>query len=75
MSVVRWSDESQVYLYPIDDKCGFECCGCLLKTEMPIRGLDTVKAHFDAHRAAGHKVPDYAYDNLRYRNPKTGKRD
>lgn len=42
-----------------------ECCMCLLGPTFTAKKTDDMIAHLDAHRAAGHDVPDETYEGLR----------
>lgn len=42
-----------------------ECCMCSLGPTFTATKTDDMIAHMDAHRAAGHDVPDETYDGLR----------
>lgn len=64
MSYARWSKDSDVYVFCSVD-AHLECCGCWLGGERHFRSTEAMLAHLDAHRAAGHMVPEYAYDGLR----------
>lgn len=93
MSYVRWSDDSDVYVYMGGAKAYngrnydvLVCCACRLNPtgdpdwpddvniwEKPSRKhsdkhrrvmYDDMIGHLEAHRAAGHKVPQYAIDRL-----------
>lgn len=65
MSYCRFSD-ADVYLYR--SSRGVECSWCPLHPGITIltfeRYSDAI-AHLDEHVAAGHDVPDYAFDGLR----------
>lgn len=98
MSYVRWSDESDVYVYSsYGGREGYGrthevlvCCGCLFVKpnepnnrfpgehdhriyEKPARQphkyqkvmLEEMIQHLEEHRKVGHKVPQYAIENLR----------
>ena len=80
MSIVRWDTDSDVYVYMTamsDDPGGvaFECCACPLLREnggrlgvtAGMKGWDAAVAHLLEHREKGHKVPEYAIENLRRR--------
>lgn len=56
MAVCRWSEHSDVYLWPAGDY--YECSLCKLDKWYVEEG--NVEAHLRDHIAAGHKVPDYA---------------
>ena len=67
MSIVRKSRGphyfSDIYIYGFDDD--LYCCGnCLLHPENKttlLHSKQEIIDHMDAHRAAGHRVPDSAY--------------
>jgi hypothetical protein len=66
MSYCRFSDESDIYLWPSPD--GIVCTACLLVTEGnkdPVFATqaDALKHVFD-HARAHHKIPGYAIDRL-----------
>ena len=61
--------EGDVYVFPMDvGDIGYGvCCACPLVGEWPsgdfrTRDLDEMLAHLDAHRAAGHEVPERTED-------------
>ena len=61
MSYCRFS-EGDIYLYA-STAGGWECCGCCLQDGLRFVHLDSleeVKAHLEAHIAAGHDVPERA---------------
>ncbi len=67
MSIVRKSHGpyyfSDIYIYGID-KEHYYCGNCLLHPENKTTDLHSKQEiidHMDAHRAAGHQVPDSAY--------------
>lgn len=62
MSYVRWSEQSDVYVFLADGH--LECCGCDLGDEWAFYSTDDMLAHLRAHQAAGHTVPQYAFDGL-----------
>lgn len=65
MSYTRFGDDSDVYVFlAVDGQ--LECCGCKLKPESEsFYSTARMIEHLDVHRAAGHAVPDYAYERLR----------
>lgn len=76
MSYARFSEDSDVYVFLRD--LGLECCSCTFAVLAEMRSAnvtmslnflahntDDMLAHLDQHRAAGHVVPDYAYEGLR----------
>ena len=70
MAYVRWSDDSALYIYAHYQ--GFvACCGCLLiddeESDFRTTSLVEMLAHVQAHRNAGHRVPDWLDDTLRQR--------
>lgn len=69
MSVVRWSDRSDVYVFAsMEHDCALVCFGCGLGG-----GVDVVAnpvgmiRHLEEHKQAGDKVPDYAFTNIEER--------
>jgi hypothetical protein len=68
VSYCRFGDDSDVYLYPGDGD--WECCGCRISVgddgRTRLESLPAVLAHLEAHRAAGHKVPDHAFSRVRH---------
>jgi hypothetical protein len=68
MSVCRWSDDSDVYVY-YSIFGGIECSRCLLNGARIFNALDEPEmlAHLEQHKAAGHRVPCDAFDELRIR--------
>lgn len=72
MSYCRWSD-GDVYLYPTEFATAeapskIECCGCWLEDIgcVTLTGHAAAIAHLEQHRAAGHEVPEYAFERLRF---------
>ena len=67
MSYCRFSEESNVYLYPHVDG-GHHCCGCYLQRHtgefVMLDTLEEVKAHLETHVAAGHRVPQHAFNRV-----------
>lgn len=66
MAIVRFGTDSDVYVY-CGEK-GYVCCGCRLDgCDGEFIGADeaAMLAHLSQHRAAGHKVPDAAFETLR----------
>lgn len=71
MSYCRFSD-ADVYMFPslYNNKPVVICCACFLTADFGESSviLDTKQEalkHLDLHRAAGHNVPEYAYDRLK----------
>jgi hypothetical protein len=72
MSYCRFGwDRSNVYVYASDE--ALHCCGCALKIpardkwgDFNTRAFSEMIAHLEAHQAAGHNVPQYAFDRLRH---------
>ena len=64
MSYCRFGwDGSNVYVFV--SRRGIECCGCLLgQPDLVTRSANEMIEHLEAHRAAGHTVPQYAMDRL-----------
>lgn len=68
MSYVRWSKQSDVYIF--DHVDGFiECCACCLDPvdadSFKAKNVEEMIEHVQVHRAAGHLVPDYVEEALR----------
>lgn len=66
MSVVRYSEHSDVYMWPTGG-CMFTCA-----CDKQCNGTDEAIKHLEHHRKIGDKVPQYAFDDLKARNPETG---
>lgn len=79
MSYCRWGPDSDVYVYATervikDDRVEtwWVCAGCELFADNPSIGigpiyaptLDALRDHLQRHRAAGHKVPDAAFERI-----------
>lgn len=65
MSYARFSDESNVYVFP--HAGGYvQCCGCSLDDVWNYHSAPEVVAHMQAHVEAGHKVPEYLLDPTLY---------
>lgn len=63
MSIVRWSDESDVYVYNSAE--GLVCFDCLLRgNNFVTKSYQVMIDHLLEHREYGHKVPQYAIDEL-----------
>lgn len=65
MSYARFSN-GDVYVYATGDK--IICCACKLsepRGEVTLGRADMI-LHLEAHRAAGHDVPEEASDRLRW---------
>lgn len=63
MAFCRFGDDSDVYVF--DDSETLTCCWCQLLQDRDFNGTYLeMKEHLLAHRAAGHKVPDYAISRL-----------
>lgn len=61
MSLARFSDESDVYIYTVSGKLldeEVECCGCMLRkgTQLVRMHETELNNHLIAHEAKGHKV-------------------
>lgn len=71
MSYCRFSpEESDVYVFGTVATAGekIECCGCRLVSDEPAYPLldaPEMLKHLEAHRQAGHLVPEYAMERLR----------
>lgn len=66
MSYSRFS-EADVYVFPTTSG-DLECCGCWLpdvKGSFQTRSIDAMAEHLEAHRQAGHDVPDWVMDGIR----------
>jgi hypothetical protein len=63
MSVARWSEDSDLYLYCCtEDPLTFECCQCHLFGQTTfVKGLKQTYEHLWQHMDAGHKVPRDAF--------------
>lgn len=69
MSYARFgADDSNVYVYDSVNG-GIVCCGCALTNEAGVIQTFVTSGemldHLDAHRAKGHLVPDYTYEEIR----------
>ena len=67
MSFARLTNDSEVYVYQ-DAEGGYTCCFCRLNPHAEQFNVPTAKlmvTHLEEHRAAGHKVPEYALESLR----------
>lgn len=66
MSYARFGcDDSDVYVYA-DVRGGITCCGCGI-CDGSIVNLQTsgqMVEHLDAHRAKGHLVPNFTYEEI-----------
>lgn len=70
MSYCRWGPDSDVYVYPAGhgNRDLIVCCGCALRGDDDDDVAETPQqmiAHLDRHVAAGHKVPEAAFERLR----------
>ncbi|MBW3571377.1 MAG: hypothetical protein KY467_09740 [Gemmatimonadetes bacterium] len=65
MAYCRFGRDSDVYVYAIEG--GVECCRCRLLDGRWFKAPDAAQMmeHLLAHRAAGHRVPESALDELR----------
>ncbi len=65
MSYCRFARDSDVYVF--ESELGIECCRCRLLGGrwFRVQGPAEIIAHLLEHRAAGHKVPESALDELR----------
>jgi hypothetical protein len=65
MSYCRFGRDSDVYVYEVEG--GVECCRCGLNEGRWFRARDAAEMmeHLLAHRAAGHRVPEEALEELR----------
>ena len=57
MSWVRWSPESQLYIYD-DVRGGITCCGCCIYDDFNCETEKEMAAHILEHVKARHLVPD-----------------
>lgn len=68
MSFIRFGEQgSSVYVYPGSYSSGreyFDCCGCSLIEESRLDTKAEMHQHLLAHLAAGHVVPEKAFDEL-----------
>jgi hypothetical protein len=67
MSYARFGEkECDVYVF-LHTGGFLSCCGCWLEPEWDPAFATTAEmiAHLEAHKAAGHLVPDYTFDELR----------
>lgn len=69
MSYVRFAPDSDVYVF---ESCShppgrpFECCGCALGPGFHYTATEAeMIEHLQMHAAAGHAVPERAFDALR----------
>lgn len=71
MSYCRFSEHSDVYVF-LSDNGGWECCRCCFESrpgEAVFKKFPTIEgiiAHLREHKAAGHKVPDEAIEELKF---------
>lgn len=64
MSYARFGwDGSDVYVY-LDVAGHLACCGCALGSPVH-RSTADMLAHLDAHRSAGHRVPEACIEQLK----------
>lgn len=66
MAYARFGSESDLYV--LEDARGFLCCmRCALSDVRETRTTSRSEMieHMEAHRRAGHKVPDYAFQDLK----------
>jgi hypothetical protein len=72
VSYARFASDSDVYVYA-STAGGIECCRCRLiadgheppRNDAVMVDEDEMIAHLEKHRRAGHRVPDYAFDQLK----------
>jgi len=63
MSYVRFSKESDVYMYWHVD--GYvDCCGCSISESWALHSFKDALKHLHEHRKRGDKVPDYAIERI-----------
>ena len=64
MSYARFSRDSAVYVFA--HVGGYlECCGCSLGDKWDFHSTAEMLAHLEAHKAAGHEVPEYCIEGLK----------
>ena len=64
MSYCRFGDNSDVYVYCSREDV-YVCCACSLDKLWEHVTPSEVITHLELHVAAGHQVPQYAFDRLR----------
>lgn len=78
MAFARFTSDSDVYVFPTTcSQCGehlYECCACQLqptregnsfRDSIHFADPEQIAGHLLTHREAGHKVPDYALEDIR----------
>ena len=65
MSYVRFSDTSDVYLYPTSAG-RIVCCACILGGPEGFHSADELVDHLRAHVAAGNSIPAHLLDASLY---------
>ena len=65
MSYARQSPESDVYIYA-DVQGGITCCACAIYDGdfVNVKTSGYMIEHLNNHRAAGHLVPDFTYEEI-----------
>jgi hypothetical protein len=70
MAYARFSEESDVYVF-LSTHGALECCGCVFTKSAPVEdkrwdyeSTADMIAHLEAHRSAGHLVPEYCFEGL-----------
>lgn len=65
MSYARFGSDSHVYVYARTGG-GIDCCRCAIYDGdiVNVATSGHMIAHLDNHRAAGHLVPDYTYEQI-----------
>ena len=64
MAICRFGSDSDVYVY-YSIYGGLECCGCRLNEKVfKARDEREMLSHLERHRAAGHRIPAAAFDDL-----------
>jgi hypothetical protein len=63
MSICRFSDDSDVYVYRSIEG-GIECGGCRLGAKFNAPNAEAMLAHLQKHIAVGHRVPADALQEL-----------
>ena len=65
MAYARYGQDSDVYMFETG-VAEIECCGCRFSPSRSpsFRTRSEAIAHLRNHRSAGHKVPDWAFEDL-----------
>lgn len=65
MSIVRWSKDSDLYIFEHVNG-HIECCGCCLEDKnVQTTSIDEMVGHVEKHLEAGHLVPEWVIPALR----------